>query len=283
MSDADTLTGDYNEKMEKMKKVRQKAEEKKKKSKEKKEKKVRVWHSPDRLMSVGRVALEQRFAEFDLGRPVTLEFRKREDVERSDVEAMYEIVYETSHIAYANSTLSWNKKSKMKELDDPNMVFAIIRAPANSSDTFSEANESNILAFSSFKLDFDDRPFEHKTVVYIFEVHVSKALRGNGLGSFLISAAEHMAENVGVDKTMLTVFNSNPDAIRLYEKLGYGIDQASPSYERNLRRKKVKNATYTIMSKEGLQGWETVDEDEDEEADDDIEEAKDEEGDTYMN
>ena len=53
---------------------------------------------------------------------------------------------------------------------------------------------------------------------------------------------ESVAEEYEMDWVMLTVFKGNTNALRFYEKLGYSVDDTSPTKE--------SDATYLILSKE---------------------------------
>jgi RimJ/RimL family protein N-acetyltransferase len=50
---------------------------------------------------------------------------------------------------------------------------------------------------------------------------VSRGVRGRGIGSALLGAAEDWARGVGVRKIELHVFPHNDAAIALYERSGY--------------------------------------------------------------
>ncbi|PVI00409.1 acyl-CoA N-acyltransferase [Periconia macrospinosa] len=223
------------------------------------ERKYEMWnkdpdHSPDQLMAIDKQSSEQAFAELDGMSDFTLEFCKGIDLPESDIEACYQIVHETSYADYAGSNVGWNRKSKMSELQDPNMFFVMVRAnndpDAKSPFTFSQKVKADILAFTSFKLDYDDPPYDHESVLYIFEVHVASSLRGYGLGKFFVLTAEDFARKVNIDKTMLTVFSSNEIALNLYTKMGYQKDRSSPTGNYLLRNRIVNKSEYLIMSKD---------------------------------
>ncbi|USP79704.1 acyl-CoA N-acyltransferase [Curvularia clavata] len=107
-----------------------------------------------------------------------------------------------------------------------------------------------ILGFISFMFTWDDPPHDDREVVYIYEIHLSAQLRGQGLGTRLMSFVEHVARQCHISKTMLTVFTANEGAKAMYEKVGYEKDECSPG-DRVMRNKVVK-AEYLIMSKKIL-------------------------------
>jgi hypothetical protein len=63
-----------------------------------------------------------------------------------------------------------------------------------------------------------------------------------------MDVAEKIAENVAVEKVMLTCFLSNEHAHRFYKKRGYVADVCSPEDRRT--RNKVVKPDYVIMSKD---------------------------------
>lgn len=69
--------------------------------------------------------------------------------------------------------------------------------------------------------------------VYLAEVHVDPALRGNGIGGQLLDVAEERARTLGVPRIVLTTTTSNP-ARQLYERKGYTVTatRTDPHYER---------------------------------------------------
>lgn len=59
---------------------------------------------------------------------------------------------------------------------------------------------------------------------------------------------ENAARACRIGKTMLTVFTANKRAKGMYESLGYGRDECSPSDR--VTRNKVIKTDYLILSKE---------------------------------
>ena len=104
--------------------------------------------------------------------------------------------------------------------------------------------DGEIQGFCSFMLTYEDG----LEVVYCYELHLMPQLRGLGIGKLLMSLMEGVGSRVGVEKAMLTVFVENQGARRFYEKLGYDVDEYSPSAKR-LRGGIIKKPTYVILSK----------------------------------
>ncbi len=57
-----------------------------------------------------------------------------------------------------------------------------------------------------------------------FGVAVLKKERGTGVGTALIARLSEWAKSIGLRRIQLTVFAGNPDAIRLYRRLGYEVE-----------------------------------------------------------
>jgi ribosomal protein S18 acetylase RimI-like enzyme len=54
---------------------------------------------------------------------------------------------------------------------------------------------------------------------------VSEAYRGNGYGNLMMRSLLKEASRLGVESIALTVDQSNPGAIHLYEKLGFNLEK----------------------------------------------------------
>lgn len=165
-----------------------------------------------------------------------------------DRESCLNIVEQTSSVAYKASTIGWHRPSKRIEMADKDMMYLLVRTGDGNPIAFTQRGLfTDIVAFISFKIDYDDPPNEHRQVVYIYEVHIAEEFRGQGLGRWLMFTVEAMAQSVTISKTMLTVFRSNDGAIKAYEKMGYTKDQCSPP-DRIVRRRVIES-DYMIMSK----------------------------------
>ena len=114
---------------------------------------------------------------------------------------------------------------------------------AGDTTTTTETVANEIDAFLSFMLTYEDG-YE---VIYCYEIHLSESSRGCGLGKHLMGVMERVGREVGVSKSMLTVFLENEGAVRFYERLGYGVDEFSPEPRRV--RGRVIRPDYVILSK----------------------------------
>jgi GNAT superfamily N-acetyltransferase len=184
---------------------------------------------------------------------VDVQLSTAEQFSRVELETFAQIVGHTSGADYIKSGKGWDFNGKVQELSEPNMMFLVFRAAAGSNATFAPTLPTNVIAFTAFRLDEDEIPCQERTLMYIWEIHVSERFRGKGISSFLIKTVESMARIGGVTKSMLTVLSCNYNATAIYQHLGYSKDAASP--EDTKTRKGIYPASYILMSKD----WGTVD------------------------
>jgi len=64
--------------------------------------------------------------------------------------------------------------------------------------------------------------FSSRPLVNVHDLAVLQSHRGRGIGSLLLSAVEEFARAEGCCKVTLEVREANPEAERLYRRLGYG-------------------------------------------------------------
>jgi ribosomal protein S18 acetylase RimI-like enzyme len=178
---------------------------------------------------------------------VKLELLWQGELDTEDRETCFAIIEHTSRDDYESSSIGWRYKVKKQEMTHPALMYILVRAAPGTQETFAPGFDSDIIGFASFMLTQDDPPHEHRTVAYIYEVHLGEKFRGKGIGTFLVWTIEAMADTAGLTKVMLTVFNCNTGAIEAYKKMGYAKDEASP---RDIRvRSRTIEADYMIMSK----------------------------------
>lgn len=85
---------------------------------------------------------------------------------------------------------------------------------------------------------------EGDPIMYIMEVQLAQPCQGKGLGRFLVQLLELIARQAGLARIMLTVMHANVAGQALYRRLGFVIDDSSPSMHDPLC-----SAGYEIMSK----------------------------------
>lgn len=180
----------------------------------------------------------------------TLSFYSSTNISNADLEACFELVRSTSAVGYRASSRGWSSKEKLNEMKDKDMKFLIVReleSPVVHSAL--DAPASEVLGFLSFMLTIED----DLEVVYCYEIHLKPQLRGRRIGATLMRAMEQIGLEVGIGKTMLTVFTSNVDARTFYERLGYTLyDEEAPPPRKRLRSRTTEAAkpTYVILAKD---------------------------------
>ena len=146
----------------------------------------------------------------------------------------FELIADTSQHHYEPSSMGWHPKQKRKEMRLPDLRYLLVR----------ETLDSPLIAFASFMLTYEDG----MEVVYVYEIHMAREVRGSGLGRLLMDIVSEVGKRAGMEKVMLTVFESNQGARSFYERLGYTLDDFSPE-PRMLRNGTVKHLDYSILSK----------------------------------
>ncbi|KAJ5824176.1 hypothetical protein N7447_006516 [Penicillium robsamsonii] len=213
-------------------------------------------------------------AQQDLAPAPRVDVYSAATISAADLEACLDLIEQTSSEAYSASSAGWSRTKKRKEMKLPDMKYLILRGtpdepsdssgqiprekqsdivdnnapsspkesdePVSSSDTSSR----HVLGFLSFMVTYEDG----KEVIYCYEIHLSPAARGRGVGRLLMGQMEGIGRAVGLEKSMLTVFKSNKIARQFYERLGYGVDEYSPR-PRMLRNGTIKDVDYLILSK----------------------------------
>lgn len=123
---------------------------------------------------------------------------------------------------YRQSNWGLDMKEKKDELEHKNAKFLLV--------TSNDDNDDSIVAFCHFRFDTNDDEDPTEAVLYVYEIQVSSRARRSGLGRRLMTILELVARQVGLTKTMLTVFKQNEQAWKFYtEKLKYKVDEISPS------------------------------------------------------
>jgi N-alpha-acetyltransferase 40 len=174
-----------------------------------------------------------------------LDLHSAESIPASDFQACFNLIELTSSRHYTDSSVGWSPSKKTKEMRLPDMRYILLRELRSDKATPNTTiHQQGILGFLSFMVTYENG----KEVAYCYEIHLSVAVQGKGLGSQLIRLLEEIARKIGLGKVMLTVFKSNKTALQFYEKLGFALDEHSPQ-PRKLRNGAVKETDYLILSK----------------------------------
>ncbi|KLJ12240.1 hypothetical protein EMPG_12697 [Blastomyces silverae] len=195
----------------------------------------------------------------------TIEIHSSSSIPKTDLESCFLLVKLTSSEMYKHSTTGWSpvkKKNEMKLLDMRYMLLVRSTTPGSPqppppTTTKSECHKildkrartpqtggRELGGFLSFMVTYEDEI----EVLYCYEIHLAPELQHRGLGKMLLGYYEEIGRNIGLQKTMLTVFKANGPAIRFYERLGYGEDEFSPK-PMKLRNGHIREYDYMILSK----------------------------------
>lgn len=151
----------------------------------------------------------------------------------ADFDACFHLIEQTSADDYKKSKSGWKPRSKKKEMKLLDLKYILVKL------------DDRVNGFMSFMPTYeDDYP-----VVYCYEIHLSTALQGTGLGTHLMKLLETIGRNIPeTSKVMLTVFTSNERGVKFYEKLSFTKDEFSPP-PKVLRNGTNIEAEYVILSK----------------------------------
>ncbi|KAF2671565.1 hypothetical protein BT63DRAFT_173449 [Microthyrium microscopicum] len=108
-----------------------------------------------------------------------------------------------------------------------------------STDTITTTNPAlDTFGFLSFQLDDDWTLSGYRVpILYLYEIHLGRSLRGTGLGKYLMNLARHIAAATSMAKVELSVFRSNMHAEDFYRGLGYVTDETSPRMVKKGRKR----------------------------------------------
>jgi hypothetical protein len=112
--------------------------------------------------------------QFDINLQSSLEMS---DTERTKFAV---IVEQTSMLDYIKAGRKWATNEKKEELSVNEMLFLVFRAGSDAGVTFAPKINTTAIAYMAFCLAQDDKPNDNRNVVYIWELHVSEAYRGQG-------------------------------------------------------------------------------------------------------
>lgn len=149
--------------------------------------------------------------------------------------------------AYRATSKGWQPRKKREEMKHPAMRYLILSSVPSPPTTQGDNGLADGSIFIGF-LEFMVTEEEGSEVIYTYELDLLPSHQGLGLGKRLLVVAEEFGRRVGLEKAMLTVFDSNTGARRFYEREGYALDEISPD-PKVLRNGLIKQPTYHILSK----------------------------------
>lgn len=179
----------------------------------------------------------------------------------------FNLIEQSSKADYEGSILGWHPHKKRREMRLLDLKYLLVRRPPfmrpplyrnpsssendltaalHATEKIDVGPEKEVEGFVSFMPTHEDGI----SCLYIYEIHLSPELRGCGLGRHAIEMVEGIAENIGVEKVMLTCFVRNKKAKSFYEKLGYHVQEQVEG--RKTRGKEVGDdeSGYLIMAKD---------------------------------
>jgi len=162
---------------------------------------------------------------------LTICCKKVEQMKEEEIEVAFKMVEENMQALYENSNWGWKEKDKRDEMTEENARYLL-----------AVDGEKNIVGMSHFRFDVD----EDDEVIYCYEIHLIKSIRGKGLGKFMMQVLELMALKTKMKKILLTVFKANERAVNFFNKQKYTVDETSPHYFDPLH---PEDYDYEIMSK----------------------------------
>ncbi len=207
-----------------------------------------------------------------------LAFYSARSLPARDFRRCFTLLRETSEAHYRRSARGWDPADKKAEMMEDNMRYFIVRSgdsssaaapsregrddneasgdrtppsssPGGSSTADGGENEGvDDFGFLSFMLDEDDEVTDRLVfMLYVYEVHLGRNLRGIGLGRYLMKLVEHVARSTKMHKVELSVHSGNVVAEKLYRGLGFETDETSPS-PRVLRGRKSIKPQWCVLS-----------------------------------
>lgn len=190
------------------------------------------------IKAVNALRTEAFKKHFCPGLPNTWELQGSDVMSKQWLEFCFKLIEKTSREDYESSSFGWHPRRKTKEMKEQGMRYIIIEKE--------DDVHQPMYGFLSFLPTHDSTP--SVPVLYIYEIHLHSNARGRGWGKQLVKLAEKFAEDLGVQKIMLTCFVRNEKALGFYRSLDYQTDACSPA------EKKTRNGTlkpdHVIMSKQ---------------------------------
>lgn len=166
------------------------------------------------------------------GLDVTIECRRVTELNKDEVQWVFDVTKRNMQTLYETSPWGWNDKKKMDEMTDHRACYLMAKD-----------EQGKFVGMSHFRFDLD----EGDEVLYCYEIQLEREYCAKGLGKRLMQILELMAHRSQMKKVMLTVFKDNAIANKFFgEKLRYEVDETSPSVWDPMN---PEDYHYEIMSK----------------------------------
>ena len=147
-----------------------------------------------------------------------------DDLDSVDREELFAL-YETNMKDHYTANGGWKPAEKRNEIFDSLSRFLLVYSSPAPVDT---TTRRRILAFSVYKMEWDDEDEPEFPVLYCYELQVCSSLQGHSIGEQLMNMLIVISDKLKMWKVMLTCFVSNPRALKFYRGLGFDTDCNSP-------------------------------------------------------
>ncbi|KWU43636.1 acyl-CoA N-acyltransferase [Rhodotorula sp. JG-1b] len=158
--------------------------------------------------------------------------------EREGIWALFET---NMRSLYERSAEGYDPEEKRAELFHPEARFLLLRRAGD------QASEPPlgycIFRFDTEETEADEGEDDLCDVAYCYELQIESSHQKQGVGRVLMDALERLARAYKMDKTMLTAFKNNTDAIAFYRRIGFATDEVDPS------EYGIDDVDYIILSK----------------------------------
>lgn len=148
------------------------------------------------------------------GLSVSFETKRVGDLDESVVNWAYELTKSNMEALYEQSEWGWKSREKMDEMTEEKAWYLLARD-----------QDEKPVAFSHFRFDLE----LDTEVLYCYEIQLESHVQKKGLGKFMMTILELMANKYEMKSVMLTVFKHNNTAQEFFmKKLKYTVDEISP-------------------------------------------------------
>lgn len=141
---------------------------------------------------------------------------------------------------YERSSEGYDPDEKRAELFHPEARFLLLRRAGETSEP---PLGYCIFRFDTEETEADEGEDDLCDVAYCYELQIESSHQKQGVGRVLMDALERLGRAYKMDKTMLTAFKNNTDAIAFYRRIGFATDDVDPS------EYGIDDVDYIILSK----------------------------------
>ncbi|KTW25822.1 uncharacterized protein T551_03658 [Pneumocystis jirovecii RU7] len=121
------------------------------------------------------------------------------NIKKDDIYTCFRLVKNNLEEMYKKSSMGWSSRRKIKEMREEYIKYIIVR----------KDGQHDIVGFLSYQIVIEG----DECVIYCYEVQVMQKYHRSGIGYHLMNIMESLGLKLGLQKAMLTVFNSNERAL----------------------------------------------------------------------